>query len=61
MNIKKCVCGYSYNANWITDKKNEPFKRIVGSYFIKNPDYQDLVKEIKLLACPKCGTVHIDE
>lgn len=54
----KCLCGYEYDAIEKSDGENEPFHYISGSTFkIRSTIRYGNEEEVKLLACPKCGTV----
>lgn len=65
----KCICGYAHedgiddNGDWqknlIGDKK---FIQIRGNFFIEDDySYHRDEERISLYACPKCGTVRMDE
>jgi hypothetical protein len=64
----KCVCGYKHqeglddNGKWQDNLIGDiEFHRIHGSTFkISEGHWGDYDEEVKLYACPKCGTVRME-
>lgn len=68
----KCVCGYIYEDEYIKRENKPGFDRIVikgdrefihisGSFTIASDRYYSSVKQVELYACPKCGTIRMEE
>ena len=66
--MKCAVCNYVKEAEW----ENEDMQKIGDEYFIKvrgnftiqkdrDYGYGSDIKEVSLYACPKCGTVRMEE
>ncbi len=64
--VKQCkACGYAYAEKYNNDGY---YEAVIGDeQFIelglttkKGNDYFETVREERLYACPKCGTVHIE-
>lgn len=68
----KCVCGYEYEDKWNPAGRNydilkgdEEFIRVEGSFTISRNDWcHDWCHRtvaVSLYACPKCGTIRMEE
>lgn len=56
------ACGYSHIRNYTTDiivQGDEEFF-VLGNTIKKSNDYYGHDEEVRLYACPKCGTVFIE-
>lgn len=64
--MKCAVCGYKHNEydletdHVISDDISE-FIRIEGNFTTKKGFYRDIIEEVSIHACPKCGTVRIGD
>lgn len=64
----KCVCGYEYEDKWNPAGKkydiikgDKKFVRIDGFFTIGQNDYYHRTVAVGLYACPKCGTIRMEE
>lgn len=64
----RCVCGYEYKDKWNPAgmnydilKGDEEFIRVDGSFTISRNDCYHRTVAVGLYACPKCGTIRMEE
>ena len=59
--IDKCfACGYIYEQGFDKNKEWNVLKGDIPFLKIRNHNLRHNIKEVRLIACPKCGTLKID-
>lgn len=64
----KCVCGYEHQTKWNQELEfgetvvgDKPFEEIRGNFTrIARDTYSRHIVDVTLYACPKCGTIRMD-
>lgn len=64
--INTCVCGYIHESGFGEDNQWSPylqgdkeFLKLEGTYIVNDDRYDET--KVKLIACPKCFTVKVEE
>jgi len=64
--MKKCfTCGYEFEESWENKRQeiikgDRPFINIKGSFHVEN-DYYGGEFRVRLIACPVCNTVKLED